>query len=397
MFKQRLTKLSNSAGFVNLVCSLVSIFFGLIIGLLLMEGFKPGVGIRAFFVLLKGGLQKGRYGLGNILYYMTPIVFTGLSVAFSNQTGIFNMGVSGQFAIGAVTSVLIGGMLDLPKGIHWIVCILASGLMGVIWSLPPAILKAKYDVNEIITTTMTNYISIYTVNELITRFWFNKPMGVSAAVRDTALMPKVGLDLLFPGTNVNIAFLLAIVCAFLVYFLLFRTSFGYGLRAVGFNREAGRYMGINEVKNIMVSMLISGFLAGVGGGTTFLSSMTKTIPIAEAALVDSANAIPAALLGASSPAGVFVAAFFLAYLNCGAMYIQTYGYTSETVDLITSVIIYFSAFSLAIRFLFDNFILNSSARSSGENNANALADSPTDPEGPVQNTDEAAEAEGGDT
>ena len=358
--KERLIKLLGNRTFANLLSSIISIAAGLLLGLILMIAFKPGVGLKAFEILLKGGLQTGMYGLGNILYFMTPILFTGLSVAFSNQTGIFNMGVTGQFTVGAITAIMIGNLVEMPSSIHWLVCIIAAGIAGIIWSIVPALLKAHYDVNEIITTIMTNYIAMYLANELITKFCFNRPMGVSAAVKASALIPKVGFDKLFPKTNVNLGFIIAIVLCILVYILLFKTSVGYGLRAVGFNREAGHYMGVNEKMNVIISMLASGFIAGLGGGITYLSSMTKTYAVAEVLCADAANAMPAALLCASSPLGLILSSAFISYLNCGSIYIQIFGYTSETVDVITAVIMYFSAFSMAIKFILDRTVLNMS-------------------------------------
>jgi len=358
MLREKLIRLLGNRTFANLLSSFVSIVAGLLVGLILMIAFKPQIGFKAFGILLKGGLQTGMYGLGNILYFMTPIIYTGLSVAFSFQTGIFNMGVTGQFTVGAITAILLGGMVEMPSSIHWLVCILAAGIAGVIWSIVPALLKANYDVNEIITTIMTNYIAMYLANELITKLWFNRPMGVSAAVKQSALMPKCGLDKLFPKTNVNIGFIIAILFCVIVYVILFKTPLGYGLRAVGFNREAGRYMGVNEKRNIIMSILLGGFIAGFGGGVTYLSSMTKTYAVAEVLCADATNAMPAALLSASNPLGVILSAAFISYLNCGSIYIQIFGYTSETVDVITSVIMYFSAFSMAIKLLLDSAVLN---------------------------------------
>lgn len=360
--KNRFASLAGSKGFGTVISTLASIIVGLLVGFLLMEAFKPGNGWAAFTLMLKGGVQTGLYGVGNILYYMTPMIFTGLSVAFSFNTGIFNMGVTGQFTIGAFVAILVGGMIELPPAIHWVVCVLAGGLAGVLWALVPALLKAYYNVNEIITTIMTNYIAMYFANEIISKFWYNQPMGVSQSIHESAVIPRAGLGKIFQGTNVNLGIVIALIFAVAVYIILFKTSFGYGLRAVGLNPDAGKYMGVNEKVNIITSMLLSGFIAGFGGAVIYISSLTKTYPVAEALLQDANFAIPIALLGASNPFGVVAASGFISFLFCGSLFIQAYGYTSETVDVITSVIIYFSAFSLMIRMLLDKFVLNADIR-----------------------------------
>lgn len=359
MKKTLLSILGNNA-FGNTVASLVSIILGLAVGLVIMYAFNPGGAWPGFVTMLQGGFSDGARGIGQVLYYTTTLILVGLSVGFSFQTGLFNIGVIGQFTIGAYVAIIIGGKLTMPASIHWLVAILGAAVAGMIWAFLPGILKAYAKVSEIITTIMMNYVALYWVNQLVFDTHYEKSTVMSAYVKKTALMPKLGFDTLFPGSSVNSGLLIAIGVAVFVYILLYKTTFGYGLRACGANRDAARYAGINENRNIVVVMLISGLIAGLAGGILYLSAITKNYKISELFINEPGYGIPVALLGISNPFGIIFASLFIGYIIIGGSLMQGYGFPVETVNIITAVIIYFAAFSLIFKNMLNRVVLRES-------------------------------------
>ena len=287
-------------------------------------------------------------------------------MGFSFQTGLFNIGVIGQFTMGAYIAIIIGGKLELPGSIHWVVAILGAAVAGMIWALLPGILKAYAKVSEIITTIMMNYVALYWVNQLVFDTHYEKSTVMSAYVKKTALMPKIGFDKLFPGSSVNSGLLIAIGVAIVVYILLYKTTFGYSLRACGANREASRYAGINENRNIVIVMLISGLIAGMAGGLLYLSAITKNYKISELFINEPGYGIPVALLGISNPFGIIFSSLFIGYIIIGGSLMQGYGFPVETVNIITAVIIYFAAFSLIFKNMLNRIVVRESFKDASE-------------------------------
>lgn len=340
---------SNRTWQYSFAASLVAVILGLLIGLIIMFAFNPGSAFSGFWTMLKGGFTDGTRGLGQVLYYTTPLILAGLSVGFSFQTGVFNIGVIGQFTIGSLVAIFVGGLVEMPPTIHWLVAILAAGVAGTLWAAIPGFMKAYFKVNEIISCIMMNYIAMYLVNQLIKDHFYDRSLVATKYVNKSSLMPKLGLDKLFEGSSVNIGIFISIIVALLIYILLYRTGFGFGLRSVGFNREAGRYAGINERQNIVAVMLIAGFVAGLGGGIFHLSSISKYLKISELFIIEAGYGIPVALLGGSHPIGIIFAALFIAHITIGGSIMQGDGFPVETVEMITAVIIYFSALALIIK------------------------------------------------
>jgi len=202
-----------------------------------------------------------------------------------------------------------------------------------------------------------NYVALYWVNQLVYDTWYEKSTVMSANVQKSALMPKLGLNLLFPGSSVNSGLFIALIMAVIVYILLYKTSFGYSLRCCGANRDAAKYAGINETRNIVYVMLISGFLAGLAGGILYLSAMTKNYKISELFINEPGYGIPVALLGISHPIGIIFAALFIGYIIIGGSLMQGYGFPVETVNIITAVIIYLAAFALIFKNMLGKFVL----------------------------------------
>ncbi len=330
--------------------SIMAIMAGFILGFLILLTVNYQQALAGILIIFKGGLNKGLAGMGQVLYYATPIIMTGLAVGFAFKTGLFNIGASGQFSIGAFAAVYVGvNLKGLPASIHWMVALLASLLAGAIWGFLPGFLKAVRNVNEVITSIMMNYISMSAVNMLVKATVYNKYKNESLPVMASANVPKWGLDKIFPYSSMNGGILIVLIFVVLVYVILEKTTFGYELKACGFNLDAGLYAGINAKRNIVYSMMISGALSGLGGGLLYLSGSGKYIKVIDLIANEGFDGISVALLGMSQPFGILAAGIFIAYIKVGGFNLQLLNYDQEIINIIIAAIIYFSAFALLFR------------------------------------------------
>ncbi|MCI8726181.1 MAG: ABC transporter permease [Hungatella sp.] len=346
-------KTNKKKNYVGVLSSVFAIVIGLLVGLVVLLLCNPSQALPGFATILTGALTHGMKGVGQVFYYATPIILTGLSVGFAFKTGVFNIGTPGQFLVGAFGAVYVGILWDKLGGVHWVVALLASVIMGALWGLIPGILKAYFNVNVVISCIMMNYIGLFAVNWTVKSYkpLFNTMRNESKNVAATAQIPKMGLDKLFPGSSVNGGILIAILVVILIYILLNKTTFGYELKAVGYSPDAGKYAGINEKRNIIASMLIAGAIAGLGGGLLYLAGTGKHIEIKDVLGSEGFTGISVALLGLSHPVGVLFSGIFIAYLTAGGFYLQLFEFSTEIIDIIVAVIIYFSAFALIVRTL----------------------------------------------
>ena len=350
---EKLKKNFFSGSVVNVFSSVSAILVGLLVGLIILLVSNASQALGGFWAILTSGFSTMR-DLGQVLYFATPIIMTGLSVGFSSRTGLFNIGASGQFIVGAFAAVLVGVKCDfLPGHLHWITALLAAMLAGAIWGAIPGIFKAFFNVNEVIACIMTNYVGMYLVNFLVTKTIFDSLKNQSMRVADKANLPKMGLDQIFrDGYNVssaNSGIFLAIIFAILIFIILEKTSFGYELKACGFNREAARYAGINERRSIVASMVIAGAMAGLGGALLYLAGSGKGITVVDVLAPEGFNGIPVALLGLNNPLGIIFSGLLIAYLNVGGFNMQLYDFAPQVIEIIIAVIIYFSAFALLLQ------------------------------------------------
>lgn len=352
----KLNKLIRSDGFNSAMSSIFAILIGLAFGFIVLLISNPSQAVRGFGIILEGGFSTGAKGVGQVLYFATPLILTGLSVGFAFKTGLFNIGAPGQFIMGAFAAVLVGVKCTfLPAPFHWIVALLAAAVVGGLWALIPGILKAYYNVHEVISTIMMNYIGMYLCNMLVKLYIYDSNKSMSQNCLESADLPKWGLDNVFvnvTGTykdisTVNGGIVIAILVAILIYVILNKTIFGYELKACGFNSSASKYAGINEKRNIILSMVISGALSGLGGGLLYLSGANgRHIKVVDVLAIEGFNGIPVALLALSNPIGIIFSAIFISYLTLGGNYLQTLNFMPEVIDIIVACIIYFSAFAL---------------------------------------------------
>lgn len=355
----KLNKLIRSEGFNSAMSSIFAILIGLAFGFIILLISNPSQAVRGFGIILQGGFSTGAKGIGQVFYFAAPLILTGLSVGFAFKTGLFNIGSPGQFIMGAFAAVFVGVKCTfLPAPFHWIVALLAAAIVGGLWALIPGILKAYYNVHEVISTIMMNYIGMYLCNMLVKLYIYDSNKSMSQNCLVSADLPKWGLDKVFvnvTGTykdisTVNGGIIIAIIIAILIYIILNKTIFGYELKACGFNSSASKYAGINEKRNIILSMVISGALSGLGGGLLYLSGVNgRHIKVVDVLAVEGFNGIPVALLALSNPIGIIFSAIFISYLTLGGNYLQTLNFMPEVIDIIIACIIYFSAFALFFR------------------------------------------------
>jgi len=345
----KINAITNSEGFKSFTASLMAIVFGLAVGFVMLMFSNSKYAVKGLIALLTGGFAEGMKSLGNVLYLATPLIMTGLSVGFAFKTGLFNIGGSGQYLVGAFTGIYISATWTfIPQPVLWIVALGGSALAGALWAFVPGLLKATRNVNEVITAIMMNYIGVYLVNYLIPI----SPIYDSTrnqTIPPRSYIPKAGLDLIFPDCGISAAFLIAIACVVIVYIVLNKTTFGFELKACGYNKNAGKYAGINEKKCIILSMVIAGVLSGLAGGLAHLANTGKYISVVDVLPQDGFDGIAVALLGLSNPGGIFMAGTFIAYLRQGGFMMQRYGYVTEVINIIIATIIYCSAFSAAFK------------------------------------------------
>jgi len=338
-----------SAGGMNALASVLAVILGLVAGLVVMLISNPAKAFSGFTNILSGGFSS-MTNLGHSLRYATPIIMTGLSVGFAGKTGLFNIGAAGQFTSGMFASILVALKLSFLPG--WLLCpvaVIAGALAGAFWGMIPGMLKALLNVHEVISCIMLNYIGMYLVNYLIPLTGIHEvKTNLTMRVPSAAILPSLGLNELFSAT-VGSGIVLAIIISVAMYILLEKTKFGYELKSCGFNREAARYAGISENRGIIMSMVIAGMLAGLGGAFVALSGAGTGIQVIDTLAAEGFNGIPVALLGLFNPIGIMFSGLLIGYLTQSGFLLQRLGFSREIIDIIVAVIIYFSALALLLK------------------------------------------------
>ena len=409
--KLKLQTLGRSDGFNKLLSSLISIVVGLLVGgivVLIVGLVEPKItsgsiwdGIRLIFA---GILSTGRdaagsltwgfnaQNIGNMLFRATPLIMTGLSVAVAFKTGLFNIGAPGQYLMGTLASLCIALGIpssSVPAGVIWVLALLGGMLAGALWGAIPGLLKALLNINEVLACIMTNWIAanlvtwMFDISNFKNMVENTKSGYIYKTTYNNVATPKMGLDKLFPGSQINAGILLAILLAIVVYIIMQKTTFGYQLKACGSNRHAARYAGIPDKRNIVLSMAIAGALAGTGAALYWLSGNTEFYWTTYQSLpAVGFNGIPVALLAINNPIGVIFAGIFMAMLDIVGMQLTNLtAYNEYITDVIIAVIVYLSAFSLVIRMMLVNI------RKRKELKKAAVTTAPVPPEAAAQPLD----------
>lgn len=355
-------------GGMNALASVLAVLVGLIAGFIILLISNPSQAGAGFLTILTGGFSD-LYNVGMVLYYSTSLILTGLSVGFAMKTGLFNIGATGQFTFGMFIAIVVAVHTSfLPGWLRCIAALIGGTLAGAIWGSVPGILKAMRNVHEVIACIMMNYIGMYLVNYLIpVSGVYDLLRNMTTRVPAEANLPNLGLNTIFSVTtehggvrssSVGSGIVIAIAISIIMYIILEKTKFGYELKSCGFNREAARYAGINENRGIILSMTISGALAGLGGAIIALSGTGKGIAIVDVLAGEGFQGIPIALLGLNNPIGIIFTGALIGYLQQSGFLLQQHGFAPEIIEIIVSVIIYFSALALllktAVSFFFRN-------------------------------------------
>lgn len=329
--------------FIN---SFIAIVAGLLVGFLVMLVTKPAKSFDGFGRLLTGGFALGLQSIGTVLQESTPIIMTGLAFAFAAKTGLFNIGGSGQFMVGGVAALYVANLVKLPMGIHFIVCVLAAMIAAGIWAGIAGLLKAFFNVSEVISTIMLNYIGMYlSVIMVLNPKVYDEKLTAISLNHPTANTPHLGLNKLFTGSNLDIAIIIVVLVAILIAFILNKTTLGYQLKAVGYSNSGSKYAGIPYKRNIVIAMFISGALAGLGAALAYL----PTKPVYMRPLTTLVNygfdGMSVSLLASNNPIGIIFSGIFISYIKAGAKPMQFAGFDKEIGNIVISVIIYMAALS----------------------------------------------------
>lgn len=321
----------------------LSIIFSLILGgiFIFIAGYDP---IKAFAALFGASFGSIRT-FGQCLVKTSPLIFTGVAVSFTLRCKVFNIGAEGQFLMGAVMATWVGvTFTDLPPFLLIPFTLFCGAIGGGLCALIPGYLKAKHGISEVITTLMFNSIAIRLIGFLIKGPLKEAgyPMPQSARISENAFLP-----LILPGTKLHLGFLIAVSFAVIIYIILFKTYFGYEIRAVGFNTLAAENGGIDVKKNIILTMIISGAISGVGGAVEITGVAYR--------LFDGLSpgygytAIAVAILANKNPLGVILTAFVFGILNTGGTAMQrTAGVSPVVILVFQGIIIFFLALSTAL-------------------------------------------------
>ncbi|WP_370297718.1 ABC transporter permease [Ammoniphilus sp. YIM 78166] len=327
---------------------LIAVLLGLLVGavLMLISGYNPIVGYGALFTGIFGSL----YDLGETIREVTPLIFTGLAVAFAFRTGLFNIGVEGQFIVGSLAAVAVGVLFDLPWYIHAPFAFLAGCVAGGLWAAIPGFLKAKLHVHEVITSIMLNYVALISVNYII-RTYLKSASERTEKIKSSASLSFEPLSALFDYSRIHLGIIIALVFAFLFYIVLWRTIWGYELRAVGYNPFASEYAGMNVPRNLVTSMMISGLFAGAGGAAESLG-VYGYMAINAASPGYGFDGIAVALLGSNNPIGIVLAAILFGSLQYGSNNMQHQAHIpTEIITIVIAVTILFVAANGAVKWL----------------------------------------------
>ena len=338
----------------NAFYTLISIIIGFIVGAILLAFAKINP-LEAYKQLFNGVFGKPKFMIW-CLIYAAPLIFTGLSVAFSFKTGVFNIGAEGQFVVGSLTACVLGILVKAPAIIHVPLCFLGAALAGGIWGAIVGVLKIKKGVNEVLSYIMFNWIAFYLSNFVVNLSIIHKDGGGEATkdIADTAriLAPK-SIIAATGASAANYGFILAIIFAVIVWFIINRTTLGFKLRAVGFSNTAAQYAGIDTGKSFLTAMAFSGALAGIGGAVQ-LMGMSGRISQFSGQEGYGFQGITVALIASSNPIACVFAGIFYGAMKYGGGKLSLVNAPAEVVDIIMGIIILF----IAISSLFKNIFLN---------------------------------------
>ena len=355
-------KLLKNKALLAIVSALLCIIIGILVGYIVLVLIDSKGANEAISGVLKNFLTRNKFEgrtkeFGNTLIKTIPLILCSLSVLFAYKVGLFNIGVAGQYVIGAGACLYFALSFQWP----WYTCLLMAILAGALLASISGVLKAFLNVNEVISSIMLNWISLYVVNWILTPF---APIGKKDTYElimrsQKSILPSLSADIfkqqqdtLFNGAKVTVALPIAIVIAILIWILLEKTKFGFELRATGLNKNAAKYCGMREKSNIIITMAIAGALAGCAAGLFFLSDY-KQWDINQSSVPGMGfNGIAGAFLGGLNPIGAIFSSYFIQHITDGGTTLNTQSYPPQIADLISAIIIYLCSFVLFFKTIF---------------------------------------------
>ena len=358
--KSKKISLAERDGLQTMLASLLCVLGGLIIGYIILLIIEPNGAWEAITAILSNffsfpGKLMTKY-LGQTLVRTVPLLLCALSVLFAYQVGMFNIGVAGQYTVGACAALYAALAWNCP----WYICLILAMVVAAIWGSLSALLKLYFNVNIVISGIMLNWIGLYVTNWILVAV--KNPDGPYTkslqTVNPSALLPKMGLDTLFHNEKTaTIAIPLAVIMAVIVWVVMSKTAFGYELKATGYSMNCAKYSGMNEKRNIILTMVIAGALAGMGAALLYLSGIEAWQTTATTVPGMGFNGIAVAFLGGLNPFGAIVASFFIEHITIGGGNIDLRVYSPQISDLIASLIIYLCAFTGFFKLVIRNRLL----------------------------------------
>ena len=347
-------------GVQSLLASLVCVILGLLIGYIVLLFINPDGAGEAITDVMKNFLTYSKPEtqvkyLGNTLVKTAPLLMCSLSILFAYKVGLFNIGAAGQYCIGVALSLYAA----LAWGWSWLPCMLLAMLGGALLGAISGLLKSYCNVNEVISGIMLNWIMLYTANMILANVKEpTSPYTIQMrSFGSAAVLPTLGLDKLFnDNTYVTLAIPLAIILAIVVDVVLNKTRFGYELRATGNNKNAAKYCGMAEKRNIIMTLAISGMLAGLGAAMLYLTGYEQWQCSTSSVPGMGFNGIAAAFLGGLNPFGTILASFFIQHITAGGAYVDKSMYCAQISDLISAIIIYLCGFVLFMKYAMNTAI-----------------------------------------
>lgn len=340
----------------KILLPILAVLFGFALGasILLVTGKSPLAMLEAMLqgvtgINLKAGSFNARY-VGEFVVQTMPIILTGLSVGFAFRTGLFNIGAEGQLMAGSIAATAVALWVKAPPGAHVILVLLAAMAAGGIWGAVPGYLKARFNVHEVVVAIMMNYIALFLNNWAVVELFKSTDHIRTETFPASAMLKDAGLSALTHGSRLNWGFVPVILSIIVYWFIIEKTTFGFSLRAVGFNKDGAEYAGMKVKRNIVSSMIISGAFAGLAGAviTVGIFSFGRALPAAEGYGFDG---IAVALVGANAAVGILLSGLLFGMLKSAQLLMQTQGIPKEIASIIQASIVLFIAMKYGIDYV----------------------------------------------
>ena len=347
-------KILKNEAFQSLLASLLCIVLGVAIGYVVLLFINPEGAGEAIMEVLKNFFHYSKENLrlknfGGTLVKTAPLIMCSLSILFAFKVGLFNIGAAGQYCVGICASIYCA----LALGMGWVPCMIIAAVCGALYGAIVGLLKSYCNVNEVISGIMLNWIALYSTNMILTNVKEETSPYTFHLKSDApqAILPTLGLEKFFAGNEkVTIAIPLAIVMAIVILVVLEKTKFGFELKATGFNKNAAKYCGMAEKRNIIVTLMISGAIAALGASFLYLTDFEQWSCTSSSVPAMGFNGIAAAFLGGLNPIGTIFSSYFIQHITNGGAFVDKTMYCSQISDLISAIIIYLCGFVFFVKY-----------------------------------------------